>query len=61
MVFNIAEKGISMMDDNTPRCAWCGGIIPYEPFKETIKGRDYTFHATGCANSFKKKLMLELS
>jgi KaiC/GvpD/RAD55 family RecA-like ATPase len=60
MVFNVTEKGISMVDDNTPRCAWCGGIIPYEPFKETIKGRDYTFHATGCANSFKKKLMLEL-
>ena len=61
MVFNVTEKGISMVDDNTPRCAWCGGIIPYEPFKETVKGRDYTFHATGCANSFKKKLALELS
>jgi KaiC/GvpD/RAD55 family RecA-like ATPase len=61
VVFSINEHGISMVDDNTPRCAWCGGIIPYEPFKETINGRDYTFHATGCSNSFKKKLALELS
>jgi KaiC/GvpD/RAD55 family RecA-like ATPase len=61
MVFNATERGISMVEDNTPRCAWCGGIIPYEPFKETIKDRSYTFHATGCSNSFKKKLALELS
>jgi KaiC/GvpD/RAD55 family RecA-like ATPase len=61
IVFTITERGISMVEDNTPRCAWCGGIIPYEPHKETIKDRDYTFHATGCSNSFKKKLALELS
>jgi KaiC/GvpD/RAD55 family RecA-like ATPase len=61
VVFGINEHGISMVDDITPRCAWCGGIIPYEPFKETVNGRDYTFHATGCSNSFKKKLALELS
>ena len=61
MVFNVTERGISMVEDNTPRCAWCGGIIPYEPFKETIRDRDYTFHAAGCSNSFKKKLALELS
>jgi KaiC/GvpD/RAD55 family RecA-like ATPase len=61
IVFTITERGISMVEDNTPRCAWCGGIIPYEPHKETINGRDYTFHATGCSNSFKKKLALELS
>jgi KaiC/GvpD/RAD55 family RecA-like ATPase len=61
IVFNVTEKGISMVEDNTPRCAWCGGIIPYEPHKETINGRDYTFHATGCSNSFKRKLALELS
>ena len=61
MIFTITERGISMVEDSTPRCAWCGGIIPYEPHKETIKGRDYTFHATGCSNSFKRKLALELS
>jgi KaiC/GvpD/RAD55 family RecA-like ATPase len=61
IVFNVTEKGISMVEDNTPRCAWCGGIIPYEPHKETVNGRDYTFHATGCSNSFKRKLALELS
>jgi KaiC/GvpD/RAD55 family RecA-like ATPase len=61
VVYNITEKGISMVDDNIPRCAWCGGTIPYEPFKETIKDRDYTFHATGCSNSFKKKMAHDLS
>jgi KaiC/GvpD/RAD55 family RecA-like ATPase len=60
MIFNVTEKGISMVEDNTPRCAWCGGIIPYEPFKETIRDCNYTFHATGCSNNFKKKLALEL-
>ena len=59
IIFNITERGISMVDDSTPRCAWCGGIIPYEPHKETIKDRDYTFHATGCADNFKRKLALE--
>jgi len=61
MVYNVTEKGISMVEDNIPRCAWCGGIIPYEPFKETIKDHEYTFHATGCSNSFKKKLAHDLS
>jgi KaiC/GvpD/RAD55 family RecA-like ATPase len=61
VVFTITEKGISILEDSIPRCAWCGGIIPYEPHRETIKGRDYTFHATGCSNSFKRKLALELS
>ena len=59
IIFNITERGISMVDDSTPRCAWCGGIIPYEPPKETIKDRDYTFHATGCSDNFKRKLALE--
>ncbi|MGD0202987.1 MAG: ATPase domain-containing protein [Candidatus Bathyarchaeia archaeon] len=59
IIFNITERGISMVDDSTPRCAWCGGIIPYEPHKETIKDRDYTFHATGCSDNFKRKLALE--
>jgi KaiC/GvpD/RAD55 family RecA-like ATPase len=60
IVFTIAEGGISMVEDSTPRCAWCGGIIPYEPLRETVNGRDYTFHATGCSNSFKRRLALEL-
>jgi len=61
ITFTISERGISMVEDNTPRCAWCGGTIPYEPLKETIRDREYTFHATGCSNNFKKKLALELS
>jgi KaiC/GvpD/RAD55 family RecA-like ATPase len=61
IIFTITERGISMVEDNTPRCAWCGGIIPYEPLKENIRDRDYTFHAAGCSNNFKKKLVLELS
>ena len=52
----IVEKGISIADDNIPRCAWCGGVIPYEPHKETIRGREYTFHAVACANGFKMRL-----
>ena len=24
IIFNITERGISMVDDSTPRCAWCG-------------------------------------
>lgn len=56
IIFTIGERGISIVEDNTPRCAWCGGIIPYEPFKETIKGREYTFHAIACANGFKSRL-----
>ena len=59
IIFTITERGISMVEDNTPRCAWCGGIIPYEPHKETIKDRDYTFHATGCSDNFKRRLALE--
>jgi hypothetical protein len=60
IIFTITERGISMVEDSTPRCAWCGGIIPYEPHRETINGRDYTFHATACSNSFKRRLALEL-
>jgi KaiC/GvpD/RAD55 family RecA-like ATPase len=60
IVFTITERGISMVEDSTPRCAWCGGIIPYEPHRETIGGREYTFHATACSNSFKRRLALEL-
>ena len=56
IIFTIGERGISIVEDNTPRCAWCGGIIPYEPLRETIKGREYTFHAIACANGFKSRL-----
>jgi KaiC/GvpD/RAD55 family RecA-like ATPase len=56
VTFTIAEKGISTLEDNTPRCAWCGGVIPYEPHKETIRGREYMFHAVACANGFKSRL-----
>ena len=61
VIFTINDRGISLVEDNTPRCAWCGGIIPYEPHQETIEGRGYTFHAAGCANNFKRKIALERS
>jgi len=59
IIFTINDRGISLIEDSTPRCAWCGGIIPYEPHQETIEGRGYTFHAAGCSNNFKRKLALE--
>jgi KaiC/GvpD/RAD55 family RecA-like ATPase len=61
VTFTINDSGISLIEDSTPRCAWCGGIIPYEPHQEIIEGRGYTFHAAGCANNFKRKLSLERS
>ena len=59
IVFTINEKGMSIVEDSTPRCAWCGGVIPYEPHKETIDGLSYTFHAAGCSNNFKRRSPIE--
>jgi len=59
IIFTITNKGISMVEDNTPRCAWCGGVIPYEPHKETIEGLTYMFHAAGCSDNFKRRSALE--
>jgi hypothetical protein len=60
VIFTITERGVSLVEDSTPRCAWRGGIIPYEPFRETIRGREYTFHAAASVNGFKARLALEL-
>ncbi len=61
VTFSLNEKGISIIQDNTPRCAWCGGVIPYECHMEIINGRSYTFHATGCSDCFKRRLAAETS
>ena len=55
LIFTITEKGISIVEDSNPRCTWCGGVIPYKPYKETIKGCNYTFHAPECADNFRKE------
>jgi KaiC/GvpD/RAD55 family RecA-like ATPase len=60
VIFTITDRGIAMVEDSIPRCAWCGGVIPYEPLRETIRGREYTFHAAACANGFKARLAPEL-
>ena len=60
LTFSMSEKGVSIIQDNTPRCAWCGGVIPYESQKETINGRIYTFHATACSDCFKRRIAAEI-
>jgi len=59
IVFTISKNGIAMVEDDTPRCAWCGGVIPYEPHKEIVDGLSYMFHSTGCIDNFKKRSALE--
>jgi hypothetical protein len=38
-----------------PKCAFCGGIIAYEPYYETIGGKKLPFHAKACADAFGEK------
>jgi hypothetical protein len=38
-----------------PKCAFCGGIIAYEPYYETIGGKKLSFHAKACADAFGEK------
>lgn len=56
ITFTIDQKGISIIEDNTPRCTWCGGVIENEPYRETIEGQEYTFHAPACCRKFKMRL-----
>ena len=37
------------------RCGFCGGVIAYEPYVETIGGKKYKFHARQCAVAFKAR------
>ena len=35
------------------RCAFCDGVIAYEPYTETIGGQKLPFHAKACAEALK--------
>jgi hypothetical protein len=35
------------------RCAFCDGVIAYEPYFETIEGKKLPFHAKECAVALK--------
>ena len=37
------------------KCAFCSGVIAYEPYWETIDGKKTPFHAKACADSYKEK------
>jgi predicted transcriptional regulator len=37
------------------KCGYCGGIIAYEPYLETIGGKKYAFHAEQCAVAFRAR------
>ena len=37
------------------RCAYCGGVIVYEPYTEKIGGKKYSFHAKECSVAFKAR------
>jgi hypothetical protein len=37
------------------KCAFCGGVIAYEPYTEVINGQKMSFHAKACADALKKK------
>ena len=39
-----------------PKCGYCGGVIVYKPYVETIGNKEMTFHAKSCANVYKKEL-----
>jgi len=35
-----------------PKCAFCGGIIAYNPYFTTIGGKKLPFHAKACADAY---------
>ena len=35
------------------RCAFCDGVIAFEPYTETIGGKKMFFHAKACADALK--------
>jgi rRNA maturation protein Nop10 len=37
------------------KCAFCGGDIAYDPYYETVEGKNLPFHAKACADSLKEK------
>jgi hypothetical protein len=42
-------------DSKYAKCAFCGGLIAYEPYLETIDGKKLSFHAKACADAYKNK------
>ena len=36
-------------------CAFCGGVISYEPYSETIQGNKLAFHSKACAEALKQE------
>jgi hypothetical protein len=35
------------------KCAFCDGVIAYEPYYETVAGNKLAFHAKPCADALK--------
>lgn len=54
MPFEITDRGIIVKSDIELRCAMCSRLIDWEPHVEVIRGKQYNFDSTECANTYKK-------